>query len=71
MAVSWAAFAFAEFEICHGRITLIADGSLLWASLRDGLASSLDRLVLVPNNWLAALPRRQTTQRGRHAVRLA
>ena len=53
------------------RLTLVAAGSLPPPSLLDGLASDLDRLVLVPDNWLAALPRHQPRLRARHAARLA
>ena len=53
------------------RLTLVAAGSLPPPSLLDGLASDLDRLVLVPGNWLAALPPQQARLRARHAARLA
>jgi hypothetical protein len=53
------------------RLTLVAAGLLPPPSLLDGFASDLDRLVLVPDNWLAALPRRQPRLRARHAARLA
>lgn len=53
------------------RLTLVAAGSLPPPSLLDGLASDLDRLVLVPDSWLAALPRHQPRLRARHAARLA
>ncbi len=53
------------------RLTLVAVGQLPPPSLLDGLASDLDRLVLVPDNWLAALPRQQPGLRARHAARLA
>jgi hypothetical protein len=53
------------------RLTLVAAGSLPPPSLLDGLASDLESLVLVPDNWLAALPRQQASLRARHAARLA
>lgn len=53
------------------RLTLVAAGRLPPPSLLDGLASDLNRLVLVPDNWLAALPRRNARLRARHAARLA
>jgi hypothetical protein len=53
------------------RLTLVAAGSLPPPSLLDGLASDLDRLVLVPDSWLAAHPRRRHCLRARHAARLA
>ena len=40
-------------------------------SLLDGLAADLERLVLVPGNWLASLPPRPASLRARHAARLA
>ena len=55
----------------HRRLTLVAAGELPPPSLLDGLASDLDSLVLVPDNWLAALPRQQPRLRARHAARLA
>ena len=51
------------------RLTLVAAGELPPHSLLDGLA--LDRLVLVPDNWLAGLPPHQPRLRARHAARLA
>ena len=51
------------------RLTLVATGELPPHSLLDGLA--LDRLVLVPDNWLAGLPPHQPRLRARHAARLA
>ena len=51
------------------RLTLVAAGELPPHSLLDGLA--LDRLVLVPDNWLAGLPPHQPSLRARHAARLA
>ena len=53
------------------RLTLVAAGHLPPPSLLDGLASGLDSLVLVPDTWLAALPRHQPGRRARHAARLA
>ena len=53
----------------HRRLTLVAAGELPPHSLLDGLA--LDRLVLVPDNWLAGLPPHQPRLRARHAARLA
>jgi len=53
------------------RLTLVAAGSLPPLSLLDDLASDLERLVIVPDIWLAALPRRQPRLRARHAARLA
>jgi hypothetical protein len=53
------------------RLTLVAAGSLPPQSLLDGLVSDLGRLVLIPDNWLAALPRQQPMLRARHAARLA
>ena len=53
------------------RLTLVAAGSLPPPSLLDDLVSNLDRLVLVPDNWLAALPRHQSRLRACHAARLA
>ena len=50
-------------------LTLVAAGELPPHSLLDGLA--LDRLVLVPDNWLAGLPPHQPRLRARHAARLA
>ncbi len=46
-------------------------GELPPPTLLDGLASDLDSLVLVPDNWLAELPRQQPTLCARHAARLA
>ena len=51
------------------RLTLVAAGELPPHSLLDGLA--LDRLELVPDNWLAGLPPHQPRLRARHAARLA
>ena len=51
------------------RLTLVAAGSLPPPSLLDRLASDLDRLVLVPDNRLAALPRHLPRLRARHAAR--
>lgn len=53
------------------RLTLVAAGSLPPPSLLDDLASDLERLVLVPDNWLAALPHQQARLRARQAARLA
>jgi len=53
------------------RLSLVAAGSLPQPSLLDGLASNLESLVLVPDNWLAALPRHQPRLRARYAARLA
>ena len=53
------------------RLTLVAAGELPPTSLLHALASDLDRLVLVPDNWLAQLPRHQPTLRARLAARLA
>lgn len=53
------------------RLTLVATGSLPPPSLLDDLASDLERLVLVPDNWLASLPSRPARLRARHAARLA
>lgn len=53
------------------RLTLVAAGQLPPPSFLDGLASDLNRLVLVPDNWLAALPRQQARLRASHAARLA
>jgi len=61
----------AMLPACHRRLTLVAAGELPPPSLLDGLASDLDRLVLVPDNWLAALPSHQPRLRARHAARLA
>ena len=61
----------AMLPACRRRLTLVAAGQLPPPSLLDGLASDLNRLVLVPDNWLAALPRQQTRLRARHAARLA
>lgn len=62
---------FAMLPTCRRRITLVAAGQLPPPSLLDGLTPDLDRLVFVPDNWLAALPRRQPRLRARHAARLA
>ena len=56
---------------CHRRLTLVAAGELPPPSLLHGLASDLDSLVLVPDNWLAALAPQQASLRARHAARLA
>lgn len=56
---------------CRRRLTLVAVGSLPPPSLLDDLASVLERLVLVPDSWLAALPRKQARLRACHAARLA
>jgi hypothetical protein len=61
----------AMLPACRRRLTLVAAGELPPPSLLDGLASDLERLVLVPGNWLAALPRHQPRLRARHAARLA
>lgn len=53
------------------RLTLVAAGFLPPPSLLDPLASHLQRLVLVPDSWLAAHPRRRPCLRARHAARLA
>lgn len=53
------------------RLTLVVAGQLPPPSLLDGLASDLHSLVLVPDNWLAALPTHQPRLRARHATRLA
>jgi hypothetical protein len=62
---------FAMLPACRRRITLVAAGELPPPSLLDGLAFDLDRLVLVPNSWLAGLPRHQPRLRARHAAHLA
>lgn len=56
---------------CRRRLTLVAAGELPPPSLLDGLASDLDSLVFVPDNWLAAFPRQQARLRARHAARVA
>lgn len=61
----------AMLPACRRRLTLVAAGSLPPPSLLDDLASNIESLVLVPDNWLAALPRRQARLRARHAARLA
>lgn len=61
----------AMLPACRRRLTLVAAGELPPPSLLDGLASDLDSLVLVPANWLAALPRRRTRLRALQAARLA
>ena len=62
---------FAMLPACRRRLTLVAAGQLPPHSLLNGLASDLNRLVLVPDNWIAALPRQQTRLRAHHAARLA
>jgi hypothetical protein len=62
---------FAMLPACRRRVTLVAAGELPPPSLLDDLAAHIECLVLVPNNWLAALPRHQPRLRARHAARLA
>lgn len=61
----------AMLPTCRRRLTLVAAGSLPPPSLLGDLASDLERLVLVPDNWLAMLPLKQARLRARHAARLA
>jgi hypothetical protein len=61
----------AMLPACRRRLTLVAAGSLPPPSLLNGLAADLERLVLVPDSWLASLPPRPARLRARHAARLA
>jgi hypothetical protein len=71
-AFSWSeARAVLNLLPSRRNLTLVAAGSPPPPSLLCTLAPHIDRLVLVPHRWLAALPRRRAWLRARRAARLA
>ena len=71
-ASSWSeARAVLDLLPGHRRFTLVAAGSPPPPWLLHNLAPRVDRLVLVPEAWLAGLSRRRPGLRARRAARLA